>query len=704
MEKGAGNPSGMVPGFVSDLVARTPIGHCRAGEESGRLWFGLREEAVRARQDRIELGSLATRLFSLVRDAQVEGKEVEPSYSFGRIMWWWDRHYITMADYEPQYHRLDQLMRWGAAIAWLVNREGPRLPEVPLNSNDSGLRFFAWLAAHPELKWHWDNIPVVHPPGVNTEALFTVFSSSYEDCGTTQYWWGGISSPESTKISTLETSVPRLEEGIARAGARLAGTKFSTAQRAGTIASEKVSWKLGSVEEGAATVKVTASGRNVWSISGLKALVGETVPRHISLKLESVGKHFSQSIEVQGVKLGELSVSTEDTVASVTWKPNVLDRARLGLSRLQEKLLSQPLEEAAANAREASLVYNDQAAGRTFLRFDDTAGPRWMAIQNGANESPGEMAFRLGQPGKPGSEPNWYTARFTKPPVVKNEAGAPVKWLRFDTEPGGPPRIAGLSGPPGSDAEVLTVDFGGKGPKGKLYIDRVDAKRVQARSDDPFFGLRGTRDGSELLGSERWITARQAAKDSGDGYSRTVLLESDNVALVQADKITLIREGHPWHERVQQVLRQSSGTESDPLFKLDGTHAFLVDKPTVHLESSSETISSDDLFASLRDAANPQKPRGPPVFESGLAKELLVEGKIPPSPTGKPQQVRVVTARITNGRPGGGDLLTWDHAEWTQPADSSPPPELKPDRLVRLVYRSSDCDTEPQSWRCNNGH
>ncbi len=515
MERGAGVPSGKVPGFVSNLAARTPMGHCRTADESGRLWFGLREEAVRARQDRIELGSLATRLFSLVKDAQDERQEVEPSYSFGRIMWWWDRHYVAMADYEPQYHRLDQLMRWGAAIAWLVNREGPRLPEISFNPKAQGPHFFAWLTAHPELKWHWD-IPVVRPPGVNTEALLTVFSSNYEDCGTTRYWGGGISSPESAKISTLEASAPSLEEGVARAGARLEGTDFSATSRAGTIAGDKTFWKLGSVKDNAATVEVVANGRSVWSFSTLKAWVGETAQRHISLKVESAGKNLSQRVEVQGLELGELFVSTEDSVASVTWEPSVLDHVRFGLTTLQERLLGNSVEEAAAHAKGASFVYNDSAVGKTFLRFDGTPGSRWMTLEKGATEPTEEMAFRLGQPSRSDGEPTGYTARFTEPPAVKNESGAPAEWLRFDIEPGGPARMSGRSGPPGSEVEVLTADAGGGGPTGKLYLDRFDLKRVQTRSDDPLFGLRGTQDGSALLIARAHLqSARQEGKSSG---------------------------------------------------------------------------------------------------------------------------------------------------------------------------------------------
>ncbi|HKI04702.1 MAG TPA: hypothetical protein VKK31_22165 [Thermoanaerobaculia bacterium] len=708
LDKGDGVPTGKVPGFVSSVNSITPLGHCTSPKQ-GRLWFGLREEGVRAYEDRIELGSLTTRLFSRVDDENNVGKEVEPSYSFGRGMWWWDRHYIAMADYEPQYHRLDQLMRWGSIVAWLVNHGKISLPEPSREEERPDLNFFNWLQANPDLRWHW-KIPVVYPAGLNSEALLMIFSRAYPSCGGIRYLAGGISGPERAKISSLESSIPNLEANLARARARLEETRFSTAYRAGTIASEKVAWRLDPIRDGITKIEVVADGRRVWSLSGLKAWVGENVKRRISLAVESTGKRLTQRVTVQGVEMGELSVRAEGTVATVTWKPSMLDRARRALSALQEKLPSQSVQEAAAQAKGASLVYTDPRTGGTFLRVDGASESRWMAIEQGAKKPGAEMAFRLGKPGEPGTEPTWYTARFTDPPVIKDATGAPSKWLNIETGSGGPAKLSGAPGPPGppSSAEVLAADFGGEGPKkGQLYFY---AKRTEtlARSDDPVFGLHGTREGHALLdprAAQQWKRARQAAKSSGDGYARPILLpDSRDLGMVYGDRITLVPEGHPFHERVQQALRHGKA-DGDSLVKIDGPQAFLVDgQPKIRLERSSETKSSTDLLALLRLQIDPNSPRGPPTFfEAGLAKEVLENGKIPMSPTGKEVQVHVVTAQLTDGTPESADLLAWDRAEWTQPSNISSPPVPKATRTVRLVYRSNDCDQETHPQRCTEG-
>lgn len=708
MERGTGVPAGKVSGFISDLQARTPWGHCSSEAESGRLWFGLREEAVRVYQGRVELGSLATRLFSLVQDTNERGKEIEPSYSFGRIMWWWDRHYQAMADYEPQYHRLDQLMRWGAAIAWLVNQNSVLLPEVAEDTIRTDRHFFNWLAKHPSLKWHWA-IPVVKPEGVDTEALLTVFSANYEDCGYAHnFWGGGISGPERKRLSEIEKFVPDLEPSVARAGARADGTYFSSLARAGRIVSENVSRDLQPVRDSRAVVKVVAKGRKVWSISTLKAWVGETAERIITLSLESAGHRLIQRVGVQGVEMGELSVTAEGSVATVTWNPGLLDRAHRALSTLQEKLPGRSVEKAAVSARGASFVYSDAATGKTFLRIDGNYESRWMTIEKGAPEPGAEMAFRLGQPGEreQGGEPTWFTARFTDPPTIKTKEDKEAEWLQLEFKPGGPARISGPPDPPGSNAKLLTFDFGGEGPKGQFYIyaerDKVD--KVKVRRDDPHFGLRRTREGAAVPDPEtlqRLYDAQQAAKSSEDGYKRGIPLRgSRSMALAHVDGISIVQPAHPWYQRVQKALRQVANADGDPLFRTDGPQALLVDaQPKVQPERSHKTMSSSGLLSLLRDEADPTKPRGPPVyFESGLAKELLVEGKIPPAPTGRSLQVRVVTVELTDGIRGGGDILAWDGAEWTQPvgSGSAPPPEIKLSRQVRLVYGSSDCEKEPQ--------
>jgi len=419
-EIGEGVPTGQVPGFISNLEAKTPWGHCTTEDESGRIWFGLREEAVSIRENRVDLGSLTTRIFTLITDPNGGEREIEPSYSFGRLVWWWDRHYIAMADYEPQYHRLDQLMRWSAAIAWLVNQNEILLPEAPANTIKNDWQFGDWLNEHPELKWRLD-IPFVKPPGETTEALLVLYSKTYTNCGKEWINYGGISNAALKRMAEmLRLSATPGELGpVARTGINSLETVVNPTTGTGKIVnlSGTITRNIDDVIGNATKVDVVTEGRKVWSFGPFKANINETTPRRVSLGLSANPGVINQKIAIQGIEVGEISVQAGGTVATVTWQPGIVDRFRAMVHSVQE-VLARPqvtLAEAATSARGSSMIYYTKDTNRAFLLLDDIGGnKRWVMIEKGslpAVDTGDNFALRLGAPGN--SDENFvsYTAQ-----------------------------------------------------------------------------------------------------------------------------------------------------------------------------------------------------------------------------------------------------------------------------------------------------
>lgn len=410
MEKGTGVPTGLVPGFISHLAADIPWGHCTFEDERGRLWFGLREESISIHDARIDLGSITTRVFTRIEDPRGEGQEIEPSYKFGRMVWWWDRHYLEMADYEPQYHRLDQLMRWGAAIAWLVETDVVLLPELSETEVKDDWRFGEWLSAHPELRWHFD-IPFVQPPGETTEALLTLYSEPFEQCGREWIRSGGISNPDIEQIVLIEASRPELGPEIARAGLGEAGTTYSPAAQAGTLTNRPGTLvrTLAPIEGDFAYVATVADGRRVWSLGSNKLWVSEAAQRTTGFEFASQAGRISQSLSIQGFPLGELSAAGEATLTSVHWQPGALDRAQRFFASLQEALPGRSLLDAIAVAGDVPAVRKEPGSNRVLVQLCAVDEPCWFAVEKGLPAANGEIAFRLGVPsGLEGAV--WYTA------------------------------------------------------------------------------------------------------------------------------------------------------------------------------------------------------------------------------------------------------------------------------------------------------
>lgn len=705
MELGSGSPAGRVPGFVSNIDARTPWGHCGPAEASGRLWFGLRDEGVAPRTRRIDLGPLTTRLFSLIDDPEHPGEEIEPPYDFGRIMWWWDRHYQAMADYEPQYHRLDQLMRWGAALSWLADRDDLALLPVPAGADrSSDLAFDAWIEAHPELRWSYQ-IPWVRPEGVETEALLTLRSDAYDDCGGTGFFWsGGVTSPRLERVHSLRRQAPRVDRRVARAGLDRSHTDYSAATRSGTLGNAAIRRTLSAPERGGAQVSVEAAGRNVWSFAALKAWVDQTAPRVLRLDMRAVSGRLRQRLSVQGLEVGELSVEPGVRTATVRWRAGVLGRARRALASLQDRLPSRRLTRAATEVEGASLAYVDPAGTRAFLRLDGSGETRWIAVEEGLPTAGEEMAFRLGAPGGE-TGPTWYGARFSEPPRLSGSDQGGGGWFtasRGGGNQGGdgsrPLRVA-VDDPPREQAERLSARIAGEERNGRLYIER---NRATAAVDDPIFGLAGSPEGGALLDSGSRSRILAAQREARDGYARAVSV-GDSLALADGTGVTFVRPSHPWHRRVHDALAVADGRSVR--VTMDGADALLVGQPRVtRVERVGDTMGLGDFLAEVGEQGSLTRPRGPPLYLERRFAKIIEESTVPAATPERSLRVRVVEVGVGDG--GGtppADLLRWDGGEWRPPSGTAGAAGVGPKRwpqVIHLAFLASDCEEDDDLERC----
>jgi hypothetical protein len=706
MEIGEGSPSGKVPGFISDLKAQTPWGHCSSMEESGRLWFGLRENAVAIYEDRVDFGDVATRLFSLIKNPNAPDEEIEPSYTFGRIMWWWDRHYVAMADYEPQYHRLDQLMRWGTAIGWLVEHKWQRLPELSEEKINDRLNFGDWLNAHTELKWRYD-IPFVNPEGVYTEALLTLQSQFYSTCGHDYlYWAGGISNPARHRSSSILKSRPKVDTRAARGGMDKFYTDYSKVTKSGSIGNEKIVRDLGKIQNKSSSVGVKANGRKVWSFGDTKVWVKETVPRRLNLNLTADAGRITQRIELHGTRIGELSVTAKANSATVLWKPDLMARFRQVLSSVQERLnlSGRSLREAAYGSKGGSLIYTEPGTGRTLLRINGSSKPRWVALEEGEQIAGNSMAFRLAGPNPSGVGPKFYTAQIVDSPKLFSADGSAAKWLSIESGSAkGPARISGTNAPP-QGTRPLTFEY----PGGKQGILFAKDNRFWARANDPVFGLNSTGEGTTLLNKasiEQVAKVRLVAQSAGDGYPQATLLPDGKVGIVASKKAFLVEKTHPWHQRLKTALGQGKN-KSVPVKVVDQKIAIVGKLDIGKIGSPQGTVNLKDYVEVVKEAytnIRARAPPGPPVFiRNQQAALILEEGKIPAGFLGKKWQVRVLEIKPKTRKletAAFPDVTIWDKTEWITLSKTLPSAGIE---SIRIIYQSSDCENGETYLRCSN--
>ncbi|MGH3997006.1 MAG: hypothetical protein ACRDTJ_06040, partial [Pseudonocardiaceae bacterium] len=332
---GTGVPAKAVEGFLSNPDAVTPWSHCAGADapdlEYGRLWFGQNESGFAFDGDRVSMGVHATRLFA--RSDGEGGTEVEPSFGFGRGIRWWDQHYQAVADYEPQYQRLDQIMRWSGALDWLVSHTQARLPQLDDAMIRSDLRFKDWYAQHSQLRER-SPIDFVTPPSAQDEAIRSKASDVFQDCGFLAVS-GGVSLGDVIQRKGDRSFHADLPEPVRRAGLFDEGSRFDPATGVGQIKQvsidgggtviDSIQRTLSGTADGRAVIDVVADGRRVAPFGGLKVWRTETATRQLTTELAADRGQVSQRVEFQGHELGELVARKEIDTVMIQWRSGPLD-------------------------------------------------------------------------------------------------------------------------------------------------------------------------------------------------------------------------------------------------------------------------------------------------------------------------------------------------------------------------------------------
>jgi hypothetical protein len=142
-----------------------------------RLWFGPRDEGFQKTETGILFAATATRVYAASSSTLKPGQEAEPNAASAQFLGWWDRHYEDVARYEPEYQRLNEIMKWSLLLSWLGERNS--MEKLAFLSADNvqvshSAWFPDWARANKNLRFHfWDRINF-YPrgyKGVATESL-----------------------------------------------------------------------------------------------------------------------------------------------------------------------------------------------------------------------------------------------------------------------------------------------------------------------------------------------------------------------------------------------------------------------------------------------------------------------------------------------------------------------------------------------------
>src|SRR5215213_751859 len=162
-----------------------------------RLWFGPQNKGFQFAtnpRSSVLFSRTAARVYAASSDPYNPGVETEANAESAAFLGWWDAHYDEIARYEPEYERLNEIMKWSVLIGWLNNANNQStlnfLTDVRVDHSNV---FPEWVKRQPNLRFkQWDKIGF-HPVKENETEAMPLLWSEIVSFGTPGTLSGGVS-------------------------------------------------------------------------------------------------------------------------------------------------------------------------------------------------------------------------------------------------------------------------------------------------------------------------------------------------------------------------------------------------------------------------------------------------------------------------------------------------------------------------------
>jgi hypothetical protein len=210
IDYGLSSPIVDVPGFRSKpRVELDPAFLPSTRKNPGtRVWFGARatgvSRAVRGNSSSFFFDGTFSRIYAAASNPATPGMEVQPNESSRRTFGWWDRHFEDVASYEPEYQRLNQIMKWAlVAGALLESNTAQYLGSVAVRRD---LAFVDWQRTnHARLRFS-ESLPAPHSSPSARECLPSLISYPFVSMGAIHTISGGVDSVPTTALAKVPIS------------------------------------------------------------------------------------------------------------------------------------------------------------------------------------------------------------------------------------------------------------------------------------------------------------------------------------------------------------------------------------------------------------------------------------------------------------------------------------------------------------------
>lgn len=353
-----------------------------------RLWLGPLNAGFQIADERRSLlfARNATRVFAHATDFLTGGDKEdvpEPNIFDRTFINWWNDHYEEIARYEPQYERLNGILKWSVVINWLDEQEQKKLlgflgDDAPDTVQVIRTNYFTqWKDEHPELRFRgWDKLHFdkqADSRGEN-ESLDIVTSKLFPAFGEKFRWQGGVSLADRAAVAEAEAATEGLAEvapAARRAGMDAARSDL-IAGRLRTLDATEFNFKNFSDEAVSTLARAKPSAK-------LTDAFGELENVGFDRTIRSTSEGFLMRTQAEGQQLlgdlGDLRITESTEGFQVRWQSRDID---LGLS-LGRKLSqsSTPMELLSSEPEVEASISLD--SGKAFL-VKVRGADRWIKL------------------------------------------------------------------------------------------------------------------------------------------------------------------------------------------------------------------------------------------------------------------------------------------------------------------------------------
>lgn len=199
-----------------------------------RLWFGPQDAGFQTSESGVRFARTATRVYAASSNPTEPGKEEEPNAHSAAFLGWWNDHYDEIATFEPQYQRLNEIMKWSVVLGWLNQKSQFQLLDY-LGAVEvrRDLWFADWVNEHEKLRYRdWSHV-TFYPRGYRGVATETMPLLKWT--GEHDHWLaGGVSLALREKIAAralLSDDVPLLVRRANLNYAEFSANRFVTLEK-----------------------------------------------------------------------------------------------------------------------------------------------------------------------------------------------------------------------------------------------------------------------------------------------------------------------------------------------------------------------------------------------------------------------------------------------------------------------------------------